>query len=162
MLEDLKANSWSLRPCCMVVAYRVAHFSSVKRKKNILNNVWAAPILAAYRLITEVIFGYEIQAAATIGRRFTIHHGYGVVINKNVVAGDDLVIRQGVTIGNRGGEDLSCPVIGNQVELGSNIVIIGDISIGNNVVVGAGSVVVDDIPDNSLVVGEKAKVKVSS
>ncbi|HDI6132100.1 TPA: colanic acid biosynthesis acetyltransferase WcaB, partial [Escherichia coli] len=88
MLEDLRANSWSLRPCCMVLAYRVAHFCSVWRKKNVLNNIWAAPLLVLYRIITECFFGYEIQAAATIGRRFTIHHGYAVVINKNVVAGD--------------------------------------------------------------------------
>ncbi|HAI7624621.1 TPA: colanic acid biosynthesis acetyltransferase WcaB, partial [Escherichia coli] len=89
MLEDLRANSWSLRPCCMVLAYRAAHFCSVWRKKNVLNNLWAAPLLVLYRIITECFFGYEIQAAATIGRRFTIHHGYAVVINKNVVAGDD-------------------------------------------------------------------------
>ena len=53
MLEDLRANSWSLRPCCMVLAYRVAHFCSVWRKKNVLNNLWAAPLLVLYRIITE-------------------------------------------------------------------------------------------------------------
>ena len=42
MLEDLRANGWSLRPCCMVAAYRIAHFCSVWRKKNIINNLWAA------------------------------------------------------------------------------------------------------------------------
>jgi putative colanic acid biosynthesis acetyltransferase WcaB len=56
-------------------------------QKNVLNNIWAAPVLVLYRIITECFFGYEIQAAATIGRRFTIHHGYAVVINKFVVAG---------------------------------------------------------------------------
>lgn len=106
MLEDLRANSWSLRPCCMVLAYRVAHFCSVWRKKNVLNNLWAAPLLVLYRIITECFFGYEIQAAATIGRRFIIHHGYAVVINKNVVAGDDFTIRHGVTIGNRGADNM--------------------------------------------------------
>ncbi|MBB2273999.1 colanic acid biosynthesis acetyltransferase WcaB [Escherichia sp. 94.0001] len=176
MLEDLRANSWSLRPCCMVLAYRVAHFCSVWRKKNVLNNLWAAPLLVLYRIITECIFGYEIQAAATIGRRFTIHHGYAVVINKNVVAGDDFTIRHGVTIGNRGADNMACPHIGNGVELGANnmacphigngvelganVIILGDITIGNNVTVGAGSVVLDAIPDNALVVGEKARVKV--
>ncbi|VEA46494.1 Colanic acid biosynthesis acetyl transferase WcaB [Salmonella enterica subsp. arizonae] len=118
MLEDLRANSWSLRPCCMVLAYRIAHFCSVWRKKNVLNNLWAAPVLVLYRVITECLFGYEIQAAATIGRRFTIHHGYAVVINKHVVAGDDFTIRHGVTIGNRGTNSLACPVIGDGVELG--------------------------------------------
>ena len=43
MLEDLRVNGWSLRPCCMVAAYRIAHFCSVWRKKNIINNLWAAP-----------------------------------------------------------------------------------------------------------------------
>ncbi len=57
-------------------------FCSVWRKKNVLNNLWAAPLLVLYRIITECFFGYEIRAAATIGRRFTIHHGYAVVINK--------------------------------------------------------------------------------
>jgi len=159
VLEDLRANSWSLRPCCMVLAYRIAHFCSVWRKKSVINNLWAAPVILLYRFVTECLFGYEIQAAATIGRRFTIHHGYAVVINKFVVAGDDFTIRHGVTIGNRSKSD-DCPVIGNRVELGANVVIIGDITVGNNVVVGAGSVVLDNVPDNALVVGQKAQVKV--
>ena len=54
----------------------------------------------------------------------------------------------------RTGKIVSC------VELGANVVIIGDITIGNNVTIGAGSVVLDSIPDNALVVGEKARVKV--
>lgn len=159
MLEDLRANSWSLRPCCMVIAYRIAHFCSVWRKKSAINNLWAAPTLLLYRFVTECLFGYEIQAAATIGRRFTIHHGYAVVINKFVVAGDDFTIRHGVTIGNRG-LSLACPVIGSGVELGANVIIIGDIIIGNNVTIGAGSVVLDSVPDNALVTGEKARIKV--
>ncbi|HEY3589766.1 MAG TPA: colanic acid biosynthesis acetyltransferase WcaB [Buttiauxella sp.] len=159
MLEDLRANSWSLRPCCMVMAYRIAHFCSVWRKKNVINNLWAAPIILVYRFVTECLFGYEIQAGATIGRRFTIHHGYAVVINKFVVVGDDFTIRHGVTIGNRSKSN-DCPVIGNSVELGANVVIIGDITVGNNVVVGAGSVVLDNVPDNALVVGEKARIRV--
>jgi putative colanic acid biosynthesis acetyltransferase WcaB len=144
----------------MVLAYRIAHFCSVWRKKNVINNLWAAPVLVLYRIITECFFGYEIQAAAKIGRRFTIHHGYAVVINKFVVAGDDFTIRHGVTLGNRGPDSLACPAIGNNVELGANVVMIGDITVGNNVTVGAGSVVLDSIPDNALVVGEKARVKV--
>ena len=143
----------------MVMAYRIAHFCSVWRKKSVINNLWAAPIILLYRFVTECLFGYEIQAGATIGRRFTIHHGYAVVINKFVVAGDDFTIRHGVTIGNRG-ESNACPVIGNGVELGANVVIIGHITLGNNVIVGAGSVVLDSVPDNALVVGEKAQVKI--
>lgn len=94
------------------------------------------------------------------GRRFTIHHGYGVVINKFVVAGDDFTLRHGVTIGNAGAKNMACPTIGNGVELGANAILLGDIAIGNNVTIGAGSVVLDSVPDNALVVGKKARVKV--
>ena len=76
------------------------------------------------------------------------------MINKNVVAGDDFTIRHGVTIGNRGADNMACPHIGNGVELGANVIILGDVTVG------AGSVVLDSVPDNALVVGEKARVKV--
>ena len=60
-LEDCRANSWSLRPCCMVLAYRIAHFCSVWRKKNVLNNLWAAPVLVLYRIITECILAMKFR-----------------------------------------------------------------------------------------------------
>lgn len=148
----------------MVLAYRVAHFCSVWRKKSVINNLWAAPVLILYRLVTECLMGYEIQAAATIGRRFTVHHGYGVVISKFAIIGDDFAIRHGVTIGGRGGiggldKSQARPVIGNGVEVGANVMIIGPITIGNNVVIAAGSLVLDSIPDNAVVMGDKARVK---
>lgn len=50
------------------------------------------------------------------------------------------------------------PIIGDNVTLGANVVIIGDITIGNNVIVGAGSVVTKSIPDNCIVVGNPARI----
>lgn len=144
------------------------HGSSLSRRsflfgvaqKNVLNNIWAAPLLVLYRIITECFSVMKSRLPRPLKRRFTIHHGYAVVINKNVVAGDDFTIRHGVTIGNRGADNMACPHIGNGVELGANVIILGDITLGNNVTVGAGSVVLDSVPDNALVVGEKARVKV--
>ncbi|MGJ8839526.1 colanic acid biosynthesis acetyltransferase WcaB, partial [Salmonella enterica subsp. enterica serovar Kentucky] len=107
MLEDLRANSWSLRPCCMVLAYRIAHFCSVWRKKNVLNNLWAAPVLELYRVLTQCPFGYDIHAAAPLRRRFPIPQGYADDKNNHVDAGDDLPIRPGDTIGNRGADSLA-------------------------------------------------------
>ncbi len=49
-------------------------------------------------------------------------------------------------------------VIGNNVYLGANVSVIGDVSIGDNCVIGAGSVVVKDIPNNSVAVGVPAKI----
>ena len=48
--------------------------------------------------------------------------------------------------------------IGNRVFVGAGSIILPGITIGNDVVIGAGSVVSKDIPDNSLVVGNPARV----
>ncbi|MFP1527366.1 colanic acid biosynthesis acetyltransferase WcaB [Escherichia coli] len=148
----------------MVLAYRVSSFCWVlAAQKRTSSTICGRPRCWCCIALSPNAFSVmEIRRSitTTIGRRFTIHHGYAVVINKNVVAGDDFTIRHGVTIGNRGADNMACPHIGNGVELGANVIILGDITPGNNVTVGAGSVVLDSVPDNALVVGEKARVKV--
>ncbi len=49
-------------------------------------------------------------------------------------------------------------VIGDNVSLGANVTVIGNVHIGNNVIVGAGSVVIKDVPDNCVVAGNPAKI----
>lgn len=94
-----------------------------------------------------------------IGRNaFVLNHPYDTVLNAKSI-GDNFTCCQLTTIGNKihGRNDL-VPTIGNNVSLGANVTIIGDISIGNNVIVGAGSVVVKDVPDNCIVAGNPAKI----
>lgn len=55
-------------------------------------------------------------------------------------------------------KDLERPVIGNNVTLGANVMILGDIKIGDNVTIGAGSVVTKSVPDNCIVVGNPARI----
>lgn len=69
--------------------------------------------------------------------------------------GQNFSCRNCTTIGKT---DYGNPVIGNNVTIGANYVIIGDITIGDNVLIGAGSVVVKDIPSNCVVAGVPAKV----
>lgn len=85
-------------------------------------------------------------------------HPYATILNAKSI-GKNFTVRQCTTIGNKkdGRNDL-VPVIGDNVNVGANVVIIGDITIGNNVIIGAGSVVTHDIPDNSIVVGNPAHI----
>lgn len=104
-------------------------------------------------------FGADIHPAAQIGERFFIDHATGVVIGSTAIVGDDVRLYQGVTLGGVStSKGKRHPTIGNNVVIGANASVLGDIIIGNNVRIGAGSVVVKDVPDGCTVVGVPGKV----
>lgn len=133
-----------------LIAYRFAH----KLYK------WHIPLIP--RLIsylTRIITGIEIHPGATIGRRFFIDHGEGVVIGATTVIGDDVLIYQQVTLGGTGkGKNKRHPTLGNNVIVGAGAKVLGDIHIGNFVRIGAGSVVIEDVPEYSTVVGIPGRI----
>ena len=96
----------------------------------------------------------EIHPGATIGRRFFIDHGAGVVIGETAEIGDDVLLYQGVVLG---GTTLKKgkrhPTVGDGVVFGTGAVALGNISIGKGARIGAGSVVVNPVPDEATVVG---------
>jgi serine O-acetyltransferase len=109
--------------------------------------------------VSRFLTGIEIHPGATIGRRFFIDHGMGVVIGATAEIGDDVLIYQGVTLGGTGNEQgKRHPTLGNNVVVGTGAKVLGSIRIGNNVKIGAGSVVVHPVPDNSTVVGIPGRV----
>ncbi len=118
------------------------------------------PLLARWvsqRLVRRT--GIEIHPAATIGKRFFIDHGTGVVIGETTEIGDDCTIYQGVTLGGTGKDTgKRHPTLGNNVMVGAGAKVLGPIKIGNNVRIAAGAVVLTDIPDNCTAVGIPAKV----
>lgn len=128
-----------------VLAYRIAN----KLKK------WKIPFIPRFiSQFARFLTGIEIHPKATIGERFFIDHGMGVVIGETTIIGDDVLIYQGVTLGGTG-KDLGKrhPTIGNRVTIGAGAKILGNITIGDDSNIGAGSVVIDDVPEHSTVVG---------
>ncbi len=109
---------------------------------------------------TRIRLGVDIHPAATIGRRFTIDHGIGVVVGSTAIIGDDCMLYQGVTLGMTGKRPMGKrhPTLGSNVLIGANAVVLGDIEIGDNAKVGAGAVVVDDVPNDVTVTGVPARI----
>ena len=107
----------------------------------------------------EIVTGIQLPYSATIGRKFYIGHFGGIIINAKAVVGDNCNISQGVTIGVSGrGDQRGVPVIGDNVYVGANATIAGNITVGDNAVVGANSLVVKDVDGSTTVVGVPATV----
>jgi serine acetyltransferase len=105
--------------------------------------------------------GIEIPLAVEIGPRLRLYHPNGILINPKAVLGADCHLRHGVVIGNRldrHGRELGLPIVGNNVELGVNCVLLGNIRLGNNVKVGASAVVVKNVAENCAVVGNPGRI----
>ena len=108
------------------------------------------------------ITGIEIHPGATIGRRFFIDHGMGVVIGETAVIGDDVTIYHGVTLGGKGsGTGKRHPTLNDGVIVGAGAQVLGDISIGARSLIGANAVVVHDVPPDATAVGIPAVVRLS-
>lgn len=103
--------------------------------------------------------GIEIHPGASIGRRFFIDHGMGVVIGETTVIGDDCTIYQGVTLGGTG-KDIGKrhPTLGNNVIVGSGAKVLGPFCVGDNSKIAAGAVVLSEVPPNSTCVGVPARI----
>lgn len=109
--------------------------------------------------LSKFLTNIEIHPGATIGKRFFIDHGTGVVIGETAIIGNDVTVYQGVTLGGTGKQSgKRHPTIGNNVVIGAGAKILGSFTVGNNVNIGANAVVLSDVPDNSTVVGIPGRI----
>ena len=133
-------------------SYRIAH------------RLWARPALRGVaRLLaqaTRFATGIEIHPGATIGRRFFIDHGMGVVIGETTEIGDDVMVYHGVTLGGRSlSHGKRHPTIGNGVTVGAGAKVLGPITIGDGSAIGANAVVTQDVPEDCIATGIPAAVR---
>ena len=133
-----------------VMAHRVAH------KLYLGKHYFSARAISQ---IARHCTGIEIHPAATIGKRFFIDHGMGVVIGETTEIGDDCTIYQGVTLGGTG-KDVGKrhPTLGNNVMVGAGAKVLGPVLIGSNSKIASNAVVLHAVPENSTAVGIPAKV----
>lgn len=111
-----------------------------------------------FSLVNQILFGCDIARAAQIGGGLYLPHPCGIVIGQFVRIGGDCIIHQGVTLGTRGEDhELSNPVVGDFVEIGTGAKILGNVRIGNYARIGANAVVLEDISAGGVVVGIPAR-----
>lgn len=145
----------------IVLAYSGLHAIWMHR---LAHRLWVNPALRLpARLLSQVsraVTGIEIHPGATIGRRFFIDHGMGVVVGETAEVGDDVMLYHDVTLGGRSLAKVKRhPTVGNNVVIGAGARVLGPIVIGDGAQIGANSVVVRDVPAGAVVVGVPGKVR---
>ncbi|HEU4998485.1 MAG TPA: serine O-acetyltransferase EpsC [Lapillicoccus sp.] len=128
------------------------------------HRLWERP---AYRLparvlsnVTRTLTGVEIHPGASIGRRFFIDHGMGVVLGETAIVGDDVMLYHDVTLGGRSLAKVKRhPTVGDRVTIGSGARVLGDVHVGDDSQIGANSVVTKDVPVGAVAVGIPAQIR---
>jgi serine O-acetyltransferase len=109
--------------------------------------------------VTRWLTGIEIHPGAKIGRRFFVDHGMGVVIGETAEIGDDVLMYKGAVLGGTTLEKRKRhPTIEDDVVIGSNAVVLGDIIVGAGAKIGSGAVVIKAVPPGATVVGVPGRI----
>jgi serine O-acetyltransferase len=133
-----------------VIAHRVSH------------SLWNMGLKWLARMnstLNRWLTGIEIHPAATIGRRFFIDHGMGVVIGETAEIGDDCTLYHGVTLGGTSwSKGKRHPTLKNDVVVGAGAKVLGPITLGAGARVGSNAVVVKDVAPGDTVVGVPGRI----
>jgi len=124
-----------------------------------------SPLGIFYRIMLrryQIKYGYQISSKTQIGEGLYLGHWGMLIVNPEAKIGKNCNLAHGVTIGqtNRG-DKKGVPVIGDNVWIGTNAVLVGGITIGNNVLIAPNSYVTTDIDDNTIVAGNPARTMIS-
>lgn len=151
IFQDWHANRGNAKGRIILLLFRMANFCSTRK----IYYYIGFPYLMFYRILVEWFFSIEIPWNTKIGRNLKLYHGQALVMTNQVVIGHNCTLRQSTTIGNRQTADgfSASPVIGNHVDIGSNVCIIGDVVINDYVNIGSGAVVVKSVSAYSVVTG---------
>lgn len=130
-----------------LMCYRLAHSLYVLNYKNYARSISE---------FSKVKTGIEIHPGAQIGEGFVLDHGIGTVIGESVIIGNDVYILQCVVLGSSNiSNNIGMrrhPIIGDNVDIGGFVKILGNIIIGNNVKISPGAVIKESIPENTKVI----------
>ena len=150
LARDPAARNWLE----VALFYPGFHARMAHRLANALHRLGFPLLTRGIMHVARWSTGIEIHPGATIGPRFFIDHGMGVVIGETAEIGENVMLYQGVTLGGTSTRRTKRhPTLRDNVTVGAGAKVIGAIEIGENSQIGAGSVVVTNVPANATVVG---------
>lgn len=152
-----EVSSYRMLKAFLIPGFRYTYFL---RKSAFYSKKTIAGIFFRFMLLVHsYIYGYQINPSTRIGKGLYIGHRGTIIINSKTIIGRCCNLSPGVTIGqtNRGSKK-GAPIIGNKVWIGTNAVLVGNITIGDNVLIAPNAYVNIDIPGNSIVIGNPAKI----
>lgn len=156
--EDLRTHDGGLfeQGFWAVAVHRFGNFRMGVRPK-----LLRAPLTLLYRSLykfVECAAGISLPYTVRLGRRVRIWHHSGMVLHARSI-GDDVQIRQNTTFGVVTTDRLrEIPTIGDRVDIGCGVCILGHVMVGDDARIGANAVVLADIPAGATAVGIPARV----
>lgn len=154
-LVDWDANRGSTKSQVVMASFRLAHRWQQSR------GVPARAGVLAYKVLTTWVLGVEIPPETEIGPGLVLKHPQAIVVNGGTRIGARVMLRACTTLGNVVGADgveSAAPIIGDDVELGVGVIVIGPVHVGAGARIGAGAVVVKDVPAGGVAVGNPARL----
>ncbi|NDV78854.1 serine O-acetyltransferase [Dysgonomonas sp. 511] len=133
--------------------FRYIYFLRNCQKKN-----WLFPLYFFLLRRYSIKYGIQIPYQTSIDRGFRIVHFGLIVIHPGAIIGKNFNIAQGCTVGSSEGKKRGTPIIGDNVCMQPNSVVVGNIKIGNNVLIAPNSFVNFDVPDDSIVINSQNKI----
>ena len=150
---NLNCYKGNIKGLIIYICYKIAHFTT----KNKIIHLMSFPIWILYRLIVNWILCVDISEYCNIGKNLVVWHGMGLVVHPNTLIGDNVILHHNTTLGCAS-NNLEAPIIEDNVNIGTGVVILGKVRIGHNSVIGAGAVITKDVPPKSVVVGNPQKI----
>ncbi len=158
ILQDWSANRRNPKAQLFLASFRLAQMI---RNGGRISFILGVPYLLFHRIFFEWLWGIELPWGTKVGKGLRIFHGVGLVVNDRSIIGEGVILRHCTTLGVKETGEFGtgeAPKIGNYVDIGSNTVILGGVTVGDYAVIGAGAVIVEDIPDGAIVVGNPGRI----
>jgi len=156
LFADWAVNRGVLKSQILMLLFRA--LSILPRNK--FCSLISFPFLLLYKFYSGMLLNVDLSPKTTVGAGLHLPHPYGIVVHHKAVIGSCCTVRHGVTIGVKSVVGrVECPVIGNRVDFGCGVVVIGPVSVGDGAILGANVVITKNVSCSATIIGQPFRLK---